>query len=686
MEDQTSTNKNLEDLFRQGLDRIDAEPDTDLWNAIEARQKDPNKKLRLRHYARIAVPVAALFVAGLGIGLRFWPHRPGGTPEQSTFTQYADQTPAKQADELAHAQTTAHNVTLPNADRLAPAPVGRPAPFRLRVNTVPPKRLYFRAEDGLEYENPVTGTSLQIRPGILVHADGRPVAGEVELQLMEYRNPSDYLASGIPMHYTDERGEYHFNSGGMFEVNVLQGAERLFIAPGQQCDLRFSPTHQLTQASLFYFDENNDGQWKYEANAAFAAEDGALPALPPVVAEAVAIRDNIQRNAAPACLPPDLPVPGEIDVARWIREGVRTGYELAHGRDAIPAWFRHYSDQKDEVLLGRLEQSLIHIVHHRDHQEMFFPEDIKGIFTELKAFKGAYFVFDNDRNHKQLKLDGFWDRVSVVQEQGAVCTISLLGKEGLTQFYATLIPSPGNEHFNVEEALQNYRTLRDERQQNFETRLKRWRRFLFAAPIFASESEWCMPTAEWCAYFDEQNPLMRKRYDALVQAGAAEQDSVAQGIWNTWRRRVLSMRIDDINRKLSPTRGLRSDLVYALKLSHFGLYNCDQIFNLWRGHEAAYLQAYFQTAEGAVITPKSMSVMEKSTRLFFTLPSPGKMPCLPGRKLDFVLTDEQGRSYILPRDRYARRPMHANQAVTFQVEDVTEKTGTPGDWAELLDM
>ncbi|MEI6409820.1 MAG: hypothetical protein WCR52_10585 [Bacteroidota bacterium] len=690
MEDKTSTNQNLEDLFRQGLNQVDSEPDAETWAAIAAQQKSLNTRFKRRYYAKITLPLLAVLIISFFGWQQFGSnHKDALQQNPIQIPENQSQNPATQHPEVAQTNPDPNEAaaltSIPAAPNLASAlPVPeRPQPNRIRVNTVPRTVWRFKAEEGLEYENPVTGTSVHIPGGILVHNDGRPVTGEVAFNLQEYRSMSDYLASGIPMHYSDERGDYHFNSGGMFELSVRQGTESLNIAPGQQCEMRFSPTHKLTQANLFFFDENA-GQWKYEASPAFAAEDGASSAYPLVVSEAVAIRDNINRETAPACLPQlDLIAPGDDNrLAQWIKDGVRTGNELALGKQVIPAWFRNYADQKDEVLLGRLEQSLIHIVHHRDHQEMFFPEDIKGIFTELKAFKGAYFVFDSERNGKMVPLDGFWDRVSVVQEQGAVCTISLLGKTGLVQFYATLVPSPGNEHFDVEKALANYRKMRDERQQDADKNLKNWRRFLFAAKIFESEQEWCMSTSEWCGYFDEQNAMMRKRYGALVKAGAADQDSVAQDIWAKWRRRIINMNMG----KNVPARGARSSLTYALRLSNFGLYNCDQIFKLGRGHEMAYLDAHYKTYDGRIITPQSVSVMEKSTRLFFTLSAPNQLPCLPGRKLDFILTDKFGRNYVLARNTYARKAMQANQSLSFEVQDVTDKTGSPADWAELLDM
>lgn len=694
MEDKTSTNQKLENLFRQGLNQVDAEPDAETWAGIAAQQKGLNTRLRRRYYTKIALPVlvvltiAALTWRQFGNKQPEFPHIPTELP----LTQ--PQNPAPQQPEIAqsHPGSVYSETVVPSSTPFDPAfgiamalAVERPQPNRIRVNTVPSTVCRFNAEEGLEYENPITGTSVRIPAGILVHNDGRQVTGEVAFNLQEYRNMSDYLASGIPMHYSDERGEYHFNSGGMFEMTVQQGAESLKIASGQQCEMRFSPTHKLTQANLFFFDEN-DGQWKYEANTAFSTEEEQ--AYPSVVSEAAAIRDNTKRETTPACLPPFI-VQGEGDrLIQWIKEGVRTGNELALGKQALPAWFRQNSDQNDEVLLGRLEQSLIHIVHHRDYQEMFFPEDIKGVFTELSAFKGAYFVFDSERNGKKVPLDGFWDRVSVVQEQGAVCTISLVGDKGLrlTQFYATLVPSPGNEYFDVGKALADYRILRVKRQMGLEKNLKDWRRFLVTAPMFQSEQEWCMSTSEWCNYFDEQNTMMRKRYGDLIKSGAADQDLVAQNVWNKWSRRMMNMNLENMGGNKKATQGLRSNLSYALRLSNFGLYNCDQIFNLARGHEMAYLDAHYKTNDGRQITPLSVAVMEKSTRLFFTLQSPGKLPCLPGRKLDFILTDNLGRSYVLARSIYARKSMQANQSLTFEVQDVTDKTQSPADWADLLDM
>jgi hypothetical protein len=126
-------------------------------------------------------------------------------------------------------------------------------------------------------------------------------------------------------------------------------------------------------------------------------------------------------------------------------------------------------------------------------------------------------------------------------------------------------------------------------------------------------------------------------------------------------------------------------LEYALRVTNFGLHNCDQIFRF--GVEPVYVMAAYKTADGRSVVPKTVVVMERSTKLYFTLPKPEGMIYVPGgRRLDVIVTDEAGRFYRLPGADYARLNLKGRRSHTFTLEDVTQKTQTPRDWANLLEI
>ncbi len=690
MKNTPTPNPDFEKLLRQQLEQINDTPDDNTWANIAAKQSARNVWLRLRHYAIYAVPVIALAVLSL-IAWHYYPsaqeEAPGVKPTETPNTTPSQQ-PVASIPQSSGQQVLHSSEILPENRFLAENNF-RETRYSAKINSVPAATIRFHTETGLDYESPLSGTRVHIPANSLTDAAGVPVQGEVELVFREYRSIPDFLASGIPMHYADERGSFFFNSGGMFDVRVHQQGEPLQMAPGQTYDVTFAPTDRLARASLFYFDDQRQS-WEYRPDPAFTAgKETVRLNQPPVVSEAQVRRDNTD-NTGPECLPflPDFP---PLHPAADVITAVQMGYDLAFGKEPMHKWFQRNPHLNNEQLLNSMERGLIRIVRDRDRVEQFFPEDVNNVFTELKAFKDCYFICTADTTSSMLKFasgdNTNWQRISVVLEKGNTCLVSLYdGEQGLVQIYADLTGSAGNKSFNANKVMSEYHRLRNERQQNFEKLVTRLRRFLAMADMFQTEQEWCMADETWLDYFEANHPLMRKRYDALVKAGLAANDSLALAAWDAWRKRLRDLHLDRYERGENKVRAAKNPLQYALRLTSFGLYNCDQIFRLSEDDPLDYIYAGYETKEGQRIIPSSVSVMERKARLFFTLQTPDKMLRLPGRRLDIVVTDREGRSYLLPADRYAALSLKNRNSNIFTVEDVTDKTRTPRDWAELLDM
>jgi hypothetical protein len=562
----------------------------------------------------------------------------------------------------------------------------------------------FRAENGLDYTNPETGTRVNIPAGSVVNAAGKPVTGNVEFVLWEYQKTADFLASGIPMHYKDQQGEFAFNSGGMFDIRLKQHGQELKMAPGQQYEIDIASTHPMTDGRLYYFDET-DGQWKYENNLAFSKPGETAP---PVIDEATAIRDNSQRRIIKgtgiSCLPHIyLPLnevqngeyvyagaPGDANAPAWIQEATRTGYAIAVGQAAIPKWFKSHSELLDEQMLTALEQSRIRIINHHDQLELFFPEDENHVFCELDAFKNGYFEYSKERNKKHFELGGEWDQISIVQqhnEQGPLCLVSLSGKQGLVQFYANLVSSPEHKEFDVEAAFAEYRRQKAARRSKFDKDLARMRKFMYTAPLFQTEKEYCMEATEWMQYFEDNKSAMEQRYGDLIKQGLADTDSKAADTWHDWKKRRKNMKVGTNTVLPKLMRGYAGvTQAFKIFLPKLGLFNLDCIFSydrIFQGQQSSEVQAEFKTPDGRKIFPQTLTCWEQSTYLFFTWPRENAIPRLPGRKFNLMLTDKQGRSYLVPGEDFAGTDLTGDRCSMTAVE-VTERTKTAGGWGELL--
>lgn len=98
-----------------------------------------------------------------------------------------------------------------------------------------------------------SGTIIQISANTLINEQGNIANDqEVELSFTEYRNPTDFMVSNIPMDY--KNGFFH--SGGMFDLQVedMKG-NSLEVQQGKSIDMQISLADTTTNFNFYHFDK-----------------------------------------------------------------------------------------------------------------------------------------------------------------------------------------------------------------------------------------------------------------------------------------------------------------------------------------------------------------------------------------------------------------------------------------------
>lgn len=713
----------IEKFIRRQLDHLNENPEDDTWAQIARRQRSRNVWLKIQYFSRFALPIVAVAAIVIAFVWRPFTRNTPSTPEQSLPSITAPATLPMATLESAPAPESITRISTGGKRSVE-------FPKWYRQNNVPVDHIRFIAEKGVTYQSPVSGNSITIGPNKLVHADGKPVQGAVDLYFREYRTIPDMLAADIPMHYADERGNFFFNSGGMFDVRVSQTGQELFMAPGEVYDVNFAATKNLSNASLFYLNEGKSN-WEYVSDKPFAAgmaseqvmgsvglnigvdeQAGAnmatrnvfdirtdVPApLPPIVSEADVIQENTPEGSS-ACIPQLPSWPVQADPVSWVKESVNFGLGLTRGSRTIPVWFAKKPDGNDAYFASVLDKGDIRLVYGNDIEMRFFPQDESGIFTEFEAFKGCFFIrtsdslaMDQDMATGEKSIDEIinstplWKSLTVQQDEGGKCFILLEHANGFLRVHAQLAKSssdPGQHAFNPLPVFEKYHQLRKERFDRMNKELRSLRQFMATAPMFEEEKEWCMSKKEWLKYFSQNLPLMRARYERLHAGGMATNDELVRtrlDQWNATTRGLVLNRMGAIASKLNVGQRLSS----MLRLSGFGTYNCDQIFALT--NKPQYLIPDFKTPDGQVIVAANLRILDWNTRIFMTFPANGKALVLPGRPVDMMLTDKNGRIYFLAGKNYAQLPLEKQSQFTFVMEEVTDQVRSPMGWAELLSI
>lgn len=106
-----------------------------------------------------------------------------------------------------------------------------------------------------------SGTKILIPADAFIDQEGKSVKGSIILNYREFRDPVDFLVSGIPMKYKSDGVVNDFESAGMFEITASTNQQPLNLAPGKQIKMNFVST---SPDSTYNFYSYNDsvGNWE----------------------------------------------------------------------------------------------------------------------------------------------------------------------------------------------------------------------------------------------------------------------------------------------------------------------------------------------------------------------------------------------------------------------------------------
>lgn len=126
-------------------------------------------------------------------------------------------------------------------------------PKILAIKDFKPRIYKFNEDEGgtLSYDS----TKIMIPANAFTHADGTEVRGFIEISYTEFRNPSDFILSGIPMSIETPDGPGHFNSGGMLDLKAFQNGKALLLKPESDKTIQMKfPLSNVIDQRFYQFD------------------------------------------------------------------------------------------------------------------------------------------------------------------------------------------------------------------------------------------------------------------------------------------------------------------------------------------------------------------------------------------------------------------------------------------------
>jgi hypothetical protein len=126
-------------------------------------------------------------------------------------------------------------------------------PKILAIKDFKPRIYKFNEDEGgtLTYDS----TSIVIAANAFTHKDGSEVSGYIDISYTEFRNPSDFILSDIPMSVQTSNGVGHFNSGGMLDIKAFQNKEELLLKTASDKNIQMNfPLSNVIDQRFYQFD------------------------------------------------------------------------------------------------------------------------------------------------------------------------------------------------------------------------------------------------------------------------------------------------------------------------------------------------------------------------------------------------------------------------------------------------
>lgn len=106
-----------------------------------------------------------------------------------------------------------------------------------------------------------TGTKISVPANAFVDAEGNAITEPVELKYREFHNPTDVIASGIPMQFKNDGKTENFQSAGMFEMGAVAGDKEVFVKDDKNITVDMASYTDGEGYGMYYFDEATN-EWK----------------------------------------------------------------------------------------------------------------------------------------------------------------------------------------------------------------------------------------------------------------------------------------------------------------------------------------------------------------------------------------------------------------------------------------
>jgi hypothetical protein len=135
---------------------------------------------------------------------------------------------------------------------------------------IPSESKVVSADLGGVYSFGKNGSAVYVPENAFVDENGAAVTGEVVLTYREFLDPSDFVASGIPMSYEKDGTTFYYESSGMVDINATSEGKEVYLAEGKLIEVLMEERKKTGVVDLWNFDDST-GTWQDVGNSSIAS-------------------------------------------------------------------------------------------------------------------------------------------------------------------------------------------------------------------------------------------------------------------------------------------------------------------------------------------------------------------------------------------------------------------------------
>lgn len=501
--------------------------------------------------------------------------------------------------------------------------------------------------------NTTAGSIIRIPAGAFVDGNGNPIDGKVTIKYREFKDPIDFMTSGVSMVANDHGKFSPYNSAGMFEIDAEHRGEQAYLKQGEQIEVNMAIEKDLESLNFYKYDNNLD-RWA-EINQ--LTDKNGTDLIPADWAASQALQTNQISSGGSITFCRNQGCDGSVEAMKKGLEWTETGASLqemyAKHLKLSEQQQQAYADlYKAGTLLVKTEDALKNSKHvyklgkrRAKKRRLLLNVQCKAReYNEIKALKGVYWMYDLKQNEKierhlyrvdwtefTLHYDDVENQFSMEFSDGGSNylfipvtpafvkpKIKRRGRKARAEAVFGSYTTKANAYNDMISSLKADRDslikLQTDLQKVVETTSKELQDLGFhdiacfhqyTTSLSNSADERSMGLLDWFVYFDENLSMMQERFVA-----ANETPEMQSCVAEVARRKAYQDSIMLVAQVRNDNRTAVADLARrSLFIDDLGMYNADQVKRLI---EPVLILANYKDEEGNEVMPVSIYLVDSN--------------------------------------------------------------------------